>query len=129
MNRKFGLFAEKLSVATGRPIVVDAPPPEPEYALPEVWPYHGGHCFYCGRKLTEPPSGGMPKQWSKRHTMRTRDHVVPRSKQADEFSITVHACHACNQAKKDLSLEEFRSWCAMMLNRPVDEMIFFGEKL
>src|SRR5947207_13457633 len=118
VNRKFGLFAEKLSVATGRPSAVDISEPA-KYELPEVWPYHGGRCFYCGRKLTEPPDGQMPKGWSRRHTMRTCDHVVPRSKTSNPFSITVHACHACNQAKKDLSLEEFRAWCAMMLNKPV----------
>jgi len=133
----FGAFAQKLSKVTGQPLpelpnVMRGFWKEPieEISAPPVsmaWFYHGSRCFYCGRKTTEPPQGIMPKRWPKRHTMRTHDHVVPRSKGGE--GITVHACHTCNQAKKDSSLEEFRAWCAMMLNKSVEQMVFYGEKI
>ena len=51
-------------------------------------------CFYCGVRLRK--SGPF---------QRTKDHVVPKSKGGIR---TVFACLRCNQAKADMSLEEFR---------------------
>lgn len=48
--------------------------------------------------------------------MRTKDHVVPKSKGG---VWTVDACLRCNQRKKDMSLEEFRTLCG--------GIEFFGE--
>jgi HNH endonuclease len=52
-------------------------------------------CFYCGVRLRK---GGI--------FQKTKDHVVPKSKGG---VWTVDACLKCNQAKKDMSLEEFRA--------------------
>jgi len=51
-------------------------------------------CFYCGVRLR--PKGPY---------MRTKDHVVPKSRGGTK---TVEACLKCNADKKDMSLEEFR---------------------
>jgi 5-methylcytosine-specific restriction endonuclease McrA len=60
--------------------------------------HHPRRCFYCGLKVTF--SSGE----------RTLDHVVPRSKGGPNGSRNkVASCRPCNQAKKDLSVEEFRA--------------------
>ena len=48
-------------------------------------------CWYCGKKL----------KWNQV----THDHVQPKTLGGDKF---VTACHPCNSAKGDLSVEEFR---------------------
>lgn len=52
-------------------------------------------CWYCGIRLRKIGSA-----------MRTKDHVVPKSRGGRK---TVNACLKCNAKKKDLSLEEFRA--------------------
>lgn len=54
-------------------------------------------CFYCGTRLRK--SGPA---------MRTKDHVVPKSKGGVK---TVDSCFRCNQKKADLPLDEFRKLC------------------
>lgn len=51
-------------------------------------------CFYCGVRLRKSGSA-----------MKTKDHVVPKSKGG---TWTVDACLICNGAKADMSLEQFR---------------------
>jgi hypothetical protein len=55
-------------------------------------------CWYCGVRLSK--KNGP--------TLRTRDHVVPKSKGGWK---TVLACLLCNSKKADKSLEEFRNIC------------------
>jgi hypothetical protein len=91
-------------------------------------PYSGSHCFYCGIKMVEPPSGQIPPRFTHLRAMRTRDHIIPRSKLKSEFSVCVDACHLCNQTKADSTLEEFRAFVAMMMHKKVEDVVFFGEK-
>jgi 5-methylcytosine-specific restriction endonuclease McrA len=59
-------------------------------------------CFYCGRPIrkvaykeyTRSPEDAL-----------TLDHVVPKSQGGNRV---VSACWACNQAKRDMTLDEFR---------------------
>jgi 5-methylcytosine-specific restriction endonuclease McrA len=59
-------------------------------------------CFYCGRPIRRVPgkSHVCPPEDSL-----TRDHVLPKSHGGDSV---VFACWGCNQAKRDMTLDEFR---------------------
>lgn len=54
-------------------------------------------CFYCGIKLGK-----------KGPSMRTEDHLTPRSRGGRNANNKVPACHQCNQLKGHLKLEEYR---------------------
>jgi len=61
---------------------------------------HTRHCFYCGKAL------------SRRRA--TKDHVIPRSKGGnDSKQNVVSACHACNQDKGCLTVQEFKMVMAL----------------
>lgn len=42
--------------------------------------------------------------------------------------ITVDCCHLCNQTKGELTIDEFRSFIAMMMHKKVEDLVFHGEK-
>lgn len=67
----------------------------------EVVKINGSECFYCGKSLVV-GSG-------RRENMVTIDHIVPRSHGgSDNVRNLVPSCKCCNEAKRDLSVEEFR---------------------
>ncbi len=68
----------------------------------------GKRCFYCGADLIE---GKF-----------TVDHVIPKSKggHKSHLSNLVPACRSCNEAKKDMDLEDFR--------HTLDRKTFYGER-
>lgn len=55
-------------------------------------------CFYCGVMLRK----------TKGPDMATKDHVNPLSRGGKGLANKVPACHACNQLKGNLRLEEYR---------------------
>lgn len=65
-----------------------------------------GKCWYCGCTLSE--------------ATRTHDHVIPRSENglSNEQNLVL-SCVACNNQKRNLSLEEYREY--------VGGVIFYGE--
>ena len=59
-----------------------------------VWDMTGGHCYYCGRELTEQ----FPI-----------DHFIPLSEGgADDISNFVPSCPECNALKSNHTIDEFR---------------------
>lgn len=77
------------------------------YAMRNGWrqqryEQQGGRCLYCRQPLIRSEAlAKMPNSL-------TLDHVVPLAKGGpDTFDNTVAACHACNQAKGMLDIEEF----------------------
>jgi 5-methylcytosine-specific restriction endonuclease McrA len=77
-------------------------------------------CFYCGVTLvTQAPPQGQPLPDNKL----TCDHIYPRVKGGkDGKSNTIHACHKCNQQKRDMTLADFRQAIIGGKNP-----LFFGE--
>ena len=64
-------------------------------------------CFFCGKEnLTANFNNPKANLYGGKATL---DHYVPKSKGGKEFSESnlVCSCNKCNQAKKDLSAEEF----------------------
>jgi len=66
--------------------------------------FYWGHCWYCGIELI----------WDKKlkrlaNNSFTRDHILPMSFGGGRVHNTVPACNQCNQNKKNLTLEQFRS--------------------
>jgi len=59
-------------------------------------------CAYCGHQFT--------KRSCRNNKIRTKDHVVPKSKeniQGGSGNITVYSCRECNAMKEDKSLLSF----------------------
>jgi 5-methylcytosine-specific restriction endonuclease McrA len=76
------------------------------------------HCWYCGCRFETPPEPGY---WP---AMRTRDHVIPRSKLTKGSpALTVPCCLRCNLAKGDKSVEEFRQTTPFRMRGG----LFYGE--
>jgi 5-methylcytosine-specific restriction endonuclease McrA len=62
-------------------------------------------CYYCGEVLTE----GVGEGQRAPPTMRTRDHLIPRSRGGPTHPLNlVHACAGCNARKANRTLEEYR---------------------
>jgi hypothetical protein len=88
-------------------------------------------CYYCGRVLihfvTNQKGRVAPDNgW-------TRDHIVPRHIRGRHAHVTqVDCCHACNQDKGRLTLEEFRAVVmyrrGMIADAKLNSYRFPGEK-
>lgn len=60
----------------------------------------GGRCAYCGEPMVLEPQGSR--------RVATLDHVVPLSRGgAHHWENTAAACAPCNQAKGDMTAEEY----------------------
>ena len=84
-------------------------------------------CWFCGCKVTAPPEGNIHRREDVPSTMRTRDHLLPRSLGGDH---TVTACFRCNQRKGSMSVDEFREKAPVIfavIDRPCFKG-FYGEK-
>lgn len=74
----------------------------------KVWQKTGGYCWYCGALLREvwlakPPNDGRSEF--------TLDHVVPvHHGGKSTIDNLVPCCRACNSAKRNRLLEEFRHY-------------------
>lgn len=82
---------------------------------------HDGRCWYCGCELTAPLGAGtLP-------TTATRDHVVPRSKGgANRAENIVAACRGCNNAKRTLSVAQYRD--RLQTAAGGAPIVFYGER-
>ncbi len=97
----------------------------------------GPRCWYCGtgvhcaRRLrgAEGHVPGLARRYFQTHsphTVRTREHQVPRSRGgSDEECNVVIACHACNQSKGALLVDEFRA--VLQRRHPQWDGVFSGE--
>lgn len=69
-----------------------------------VW--REAHCWFCGVETTPPArTPGRPPP----PTMRTREHLTPRSRGGRGQANVVRACLACNTQKGNRTLEEYRT--------------------
>jgi hypothetical protein len=87
------------------------------------------HCWFCGVKTKRCPYGCIPKGYRDIHTLRTRDHLFPRSKAKVDGNTsveTVTACHRCNSMKGNRTLEEFRALYIMLTGN--SDYLFHAEK-
>lgn len=66
-------------------------------------------CFYCGVRVRKAkPQGAQAKNYRPERDIRTLEHVIPKSQGGDDHNNIVYCCFGCNQAKRDMPLEEFR---------------------
>ena len=88
-------------------------------------------CFYCGVEMT--PTIKMKKGVKPPRTMKTKDHVVPRSKDglpSGSCRVKVNACYGCNQDKGSLGLEEYRLVVAYRAGvQQKSDVLFNAERL
>lgn len=83
--------------------------------IPKIMNRDGTACYLCGLELVDlrlPPWNNpkektpKPKYWP--DNWPTLDHVVPESQGGTDGMYNLRAaCHTCNNAKADLSVEEF----------------------
>jgi len=118
---RFKVFADRLASHTqdisgliyphGREVFTD-------YYHPEA------RCFYCGILTVRNISG----KGSNPDGMRTMDHVIPKIRRPKGSCLPkVVACVKCNTFKGSFTLEEFRLFVAIMLNKPIEDVKFPGE--
>lgn len=73
---------------------------------------HGRICWYCGMRFSSFREVEL-------------DHIIPRSREGTHQLVNLAiACHMCNRAKSDLSLEEFLGW----LRRPKAPILEMHER-
>lgn len=76
-----------------------------------VWDKSGGHCFYCGLKLTPDTQGtieGPYQSWM------DVDHLTPKAQGGlNSIENMVPSCKACNSSKGHKKLEEYRHYVAI----------------
>jgi 5-methylcytosine-specific restriction endonuclease McrA len=83
-----------------------------------------GLCFYCGRAVWK--AQGRPIT----HDGLTKDHIIPKRLRFGRPSPQVKACFACNQDKKNLSLDEYRLLVAYRAGKiGLPEYKFAAERL
>jgi len=65
-------------------------------------------CFYCSASLDSTP-------WGRQNASngQTVDHLIPPKRGGLTVSSNlVYACRSCNSEKGEMTLAEYRSWCA-----------------
>lgn len=80
----------------------------------KVYKKTNGRCAYCGNEL-------------KLKIDFTYDHIIPTKIDGANGENLYPACLACNQAKSDLTIEEFRKSCEKYFK--TDKYVFYFEKL
>jgi hypothetical protein len=74
-----------------------------------VYDKTGGHCYYCGMKLTLRSKTKFPEVDP---AVMLTDHFVPKSKGgSDHIDNIVPCCRPCNSGKNNKPLEQYRSSC------------------